>query len=83
MRTNLPGAPASRGASWTAPAKRSGDGAFARTRGLRAFENRRTHESGVALPAAVHGANELSGCGVIERDIMKYRTRNPQAIAKG
>jgi hypothetical protein len=43
-------------ASWTAPAKRSGDGAFARTRQPRAFERRRPHESGVALPAAVHDA---------------------------
>jgi len=29
--------------------KRSGDGAFARTREPRAFEHRRPHESGVAL----------------------------------
>jgi hypothetical protein len=35
-------------ASWTAPAKRSGDGAFARTRGPRTFANRRPHESRVA-----------------------------------
>jgi len=42
--------------SWTAPAKRSGDGAFARPRDPRALENRRPHESTVALPAAVHDA---------------------------
>jgi hypothetical protein len=35
--------------SWTAPAKRSGDGAFARTREPRAFECHHPHESGVAL----------------------------------
>jgi hypothetical protein len=43
-------------ASWTAPAKHSDGGAFARTHELRAFENRCPHESGVALPAAVHDA---------------------------
>jgi hypothetical protein len=43
-------------ASWTAPAKRSGDGAFARTRNPQAFENHRPHESSVALPAAAHDA---------------------------
>ena len=36
-------------ASWTAPAKRSDDGAFARTRDPRTFERRRPPESGVAL----------------------------------
>ncbi len=45
-------------ASWSAPAERSGDGAFVRTREPRAFEDLRPHESGVALqlPAAVHDA---------------------------
>jgi len=39
--------------SWTAPAKRSGDGAFVRTHAPRAFADRRPHESGVALPATL------------------------------
>jgi hypothetical protein len=46
--------PATPFASWTAPAERGGDGAFARTRGPQASAVRRPHESGVALPAAVH-----------------------------
>jgi len=41
--------PAAPFASWTAPAKRSGDGAFARTHGPRAFEDPCPSESGVAL----------------------------------
>ena len=62
-RTRLPQAitllvvstrPATPFASWTAPAERGGDGAFARTRGPQASAVRRPHESGVALPAAVH-----------------------------
>jgi hypothetical protein len=45
----IPTRPAILFVSWTAPAKRSGDGAFARTRGPRAFEDRCPHESSVAL----------------------------------
>jgi hypothetical protein len=52
----MPTRPAIPFASWTAPAKRSGDGAFARTREPRARADHRPHESGVALPAAVHDA---------------------------
>ncbi len=48
-----PPRPATPFASWTAPAKRSGDGAFARTRDPRTFEHRCPHESGVPLPAAL------------------------------
>ena len=36
-------------ASWTAPAERSGDGAFARTPRSRIYAGLRPHESGVAL----------------------------------
>jgi len=45
----IPARPAFQFASWTAPAKRSVDGAFARPQEPRAFEDRRPHESGVAL----------------------------------
>jgi hypothetical protein len=37
------------GASWTAPAERSGDGAFGRMEMVRISVNRRAGESGVAL----------------------------------
>jgi len=54
-------------ASWTAPAKRSDDGAFARTREPRAFADRRPHESGVApfippIPFVAVFLAPLPGC---------------------
>jgi hypothetical protein len=54
-------------ASWSAPAERSGDGAFARTRRQRTTNNCRPLESGVALrfppqskPLRAHAGNRLS-----------------------
>ena len=61
---------------WTAPAERSGDGAFGRMNGIRIRENHRAHEGGVALHLPPHSKMPPTGDG-------SYVQHPPQAAKDG